>query len=57
VNPGYRSNELEYCLNLVECHTLICSQKFRTSNYCEILENISPNLLTNAKGSKINCEK
>ncbi|CAG2110469.1 unnamed protein product [Medioppia subpectinata] len=60
VNPGYRANELQYALNLVGCHTLICSQQFRSSNYCEILDNISPQLLrnqNNSEGKAIECDK
>ncbi|CAG2103493.1 unnamed protein product [Medioppia subpectinata] len=58
VNPGYRANELQYALNLVGCHTLICCQQFRTSNYCEILDNISPQLLqNNTDGNAIQCDK
>ncbi len=48
--------ELEYCLNLVGCHTLISSQKFKSNNCCEILENIEPNILKQANGSKIKCK-
>ncbi|CAG2108823.1 unnamed protein product [Medioppia subpectinata] len=58
VNPGYRANELQYAMNLVGCHTLICNQQFRTSNYCEILNNISPQLLqNNTDGNAIQCDK
>ncbi|CAG2108206.1 unnamed protein product [Medioppia subpectinata] len=58
VNPGYRANELQYALNLVGCHTLICSQQFRSSNYCEILDNISPQLLLkNSDGNTIQCNE
>ena len=57
VNPGYRAKELEYCLNLVGCHTLICSQTFMTSNYCEILNSISPNILLNTNGTEVMSEK
>jgi fatty-acyl-CoA synthase len=57
VNPGYRAKELEYCLNLVQCNTLICTQKFRTSDYCQILDSISPNILINTNGVEVQCEK
>ncbi|CAG2102123.1 unnamed protein product [Medioppia subpectinata] len=58
VNPGYRANELQYALNLVGCHTLICSQQFRSSNYCKILDNISIKLLqNNTDGNAIQCDK
>ncbi|CAG2177063.1 unnamed protein product, partial [Oppiella nova] len=57
VNPGYRASELQYALNLVGCHTLICSQRFRSSNYCEIMNDISPELLGNKNSKVIDCEK
>ena len=42
VNPAYREKEFLYCAKLVNCHTLIFAQTFKSSNYCEILNNISP---------------
>ncbi|XP_054164492.1 medium-chain acyl-CoA ligase ACSF2, mitochondrial-like [Oppia nitens] len=61
VNPGYKSNELLYALNLVGCHTLITYQKFRTTNYCEILDSISSQLLlhssSSSSGRPIECKK
>lgn len=53
VNPGYKENELLNCINLVALKTLICNQQFRTSNYCQVLQNVSPNLLVNAKGCRV----
>ncbi|KAI1278817.1 Medium-chain acyl-CoA ligase ACSF2, mitochondrial [Halotydeus destructor] len=52
VNPGYRDKELSYCLNLVGCHTLIADQKFKSTNYVEILERASPGI-TDATGFKV----
>jgi fatty-acyl-CoA synthase len=46
VNPGYREKELEYCLNLVECNTLVYCQSYKTSNYSQILDNLSPGILS-----------
>ncbi|CAG2173875.1 unnamed protein product, partial [Oppiella nova] len=53
VNPGYQALEMDYCLNLVGCHTLICNQKFKSTNNCEILETLEPNILKNANGSRV----
>ena len=44
VNPAYRVNEFVYCANLVGLSTLISCQKFKTSNYAEILESASPGI-------------
>lgn len=53
VNPGYQSSELEYCLNLVGCHTLISFQRFKSTNYCQILESLEPNILSKAFETKV----
>ena len=45
VNPGYRARELLYCLNLVECNTLIFGQSFKSSNYSEMIDSLSPGIL------------
>lgn len=50
VNPGYREKEFMYCANLVKCHTLIFAQKFKSSNYCDILNNVSPGILAEKDG-------
>ncbi|KAI1278753.1 Medium-chain acyl-CoA ligase ACSF2, mitochondrial [Halotydeus destructor] len=52
VNPGYRDKELSYCLNLVGCHTLISGQRFKSTNYVEILERASPGI-TGITGSSV----
>ncbi len=48
--------ELEYCLNAVGCHTLISSQKFRSTNYTNILETLEPNILRKVVGSQVKCK-
>lgn len=53
VNPGYLETELTYCLNLVGCHTLISCQKFKTSNYVQILENVSTGLTKSGTGLNV----
>ena len=44
VNPAYRVNEFVYCANLVGLSTLISCQKFKTSNYAEMLKTASPGI-------------
>jgi fatty-acyl-CoA synthase len=44
VNPAYRSHELTYALNLVECSTLVTAQAFKSSNYIEILQSCAADL-------------
>jgi fatty-acyl-CoA synthase len=44
INPAYRSMELEFALQKVECSTLIMTRSFKTSNYIEILKEIIPEI-------------
>ena len=37
INPAYRLQELEYCLNKVNVKCLITAANFRKSNYIEML--------------------
>ncbi|XP_017488692.1 PREDICTED: acyl-CoA synthetase family member 2, mitochondrial-like, partial [Rhagoletis zephyria] len=53
INPGYKAQELVNCINLVGLKTLISNQHFRTSNYVETLNTVSPSLLSTAKGCKV----
>ena len=57
VNPGYKERELASCINLVGLKTLICNQHFRTSNYCQVLNNVSPNLLAQAQASRVHSKE
>jgi len=40
VNPAYRSNEAEYALNKVGCRALICTPRFKSSDYIGMLREI-----------------
>lgn len=44
INPAYRPAELEYVLNKVECAGLILADKFKSSNYIEMLREIAPHV-------------
>lgn len=57
VNPGYREKELEYCLNLAKCHTIITCQSFKSSNYFKILENVAPGITGMKDGIGIHHDK
>lgn len=46
VNPAYRSHELKYALNLVECRALITAQSFKSSNYIEMLRAVKDDIPT-----------
>jgi fatty-acyl-CoA synthase len=42
VNPAYRPFELEYALNKVGCKALVMANRFKTSNYPEMLCQLAP---------------
>ena len=44
INPAYRIGELEYALNKVECAGIIIAEKFKISNYVEMLTKLTPEL-------------
>ena len=50
VNPAYRSYELEYVLNKVECKALVTAEKFKDTNYLGILQQLAPELGSCAPG-------
>lgn len=44
INPAYRSQELEYCLNKVGCVALVTAARFKTSDYIGMLNGLAPEL-------------
>ncbi len=44
INPAYRLYELEYALNKVECKVIIAAEKFKTSEYLRMLNELAPEL-------------
>ncbi|WP_323122234.1 AMP-binding protein [Burkholderia alba] len=44
VNPAYRLTELEYALQKVGCKVLITAERFKSSSYIEILQEMAPGL-------------
>jgi fatty-acyl-CoA synthase len=44
INPAYRSYELEYALNIVQCKALITADQFKSSNYLGMLNRLAPEL-------------
>eukprot|EP00111_Clytia_hemisphaerica_P006347 TCONS_00018396-protein len=50
VNPAYQSNELEYALNKVGMKALFMTPEFKTSNYYDILQNVTPEILHSHPG-------
>ncbi|WP_286829961.1 MULTISPECIES: AMP-binding protein [Kordiimonas] len=46
INPAYRTHELEYALNKVACKALVLADKFKTSDYEAMLQELAPELAT-----------
>ena len=44
INPAYRTSELTYALNKVECRGLILSSRFKSSDYVAMLKSIAPEI-------------
>ena len=44
VNPAYRLFELEYALNKVECKAIVAAEKFKSSEYLNMLNTLAPEL-------------
>ena len=50
INPAYRTFELEYALNKVQCRGLVSAESFKTSHYVEMLQDLAPELGNDAPG-------
>ena len=50
INPAYRSAELNYALNRVQCKALITAVSFKTSHYLDMLRELVPELAHAAIG-------
>ncbi|WJF90360.1 AMP-binding protein [Paraburkholderia bonniea] len=44
INPAYRLAELEYALKLVGCKAIIAAERFKSSMYLEMLQELAPEL-------------
>ncbi|MEK9928517.1 MAG: AMP-binding protein, partial [Halieaceae bacterium] len=50
INPAYRTYELEFALNKVECSMLITAEHFKTSAYLDMLNHLAPELADSKPG-------
>ena len=46
INPAYRLYELEFVLNKVECKAIIAAEKFKSSEYLNMLNALAPEIST-----------
>ena len=44
INPAYRLYELEFVLNKVECKAIIAAEKFKSSEYLNMLNTLAPEI-------------
>jgi fatty-acyl-CoA synthase len=50
INPAYRLAELEYALNKAGCKAIIAAERFKSSMYLQMLQELAPELATHAPG-------
>lgn len=50
INPAYRLSEVEYTLNKVSVKVLICAEKFKTSDYVGMINELAPEVATSKLG-------
>jgi fatty-acyl-CoA synthase len=50
INPAYRVFELEYALNKVQCVALVTAERFKTSDYLQMLCELAPELDSSEPG-------
>jgi fatty-acyl-CoA synthase len=50
INPAYRLYELEYALNKVSCKGIVCAERFKSSDYLGMLQELAPELAYCAPG-------
>ena len=56
INPAYRIHEFEYALRQSEIHTLFVQERFKSSDYMKMLNEVCPELKGFQKGG-IRCER
>src|SRR5918994_7090998 len=44
INPAYRTHELDYALNKVDCRALITARSFKASDYLGMLRELAPEI-------------
>ena len=57
INPAYRTAELEYALNKVECKALVTMARFKTSDYLGMLRELAPELADTQPGQPLSSAK
>ncbi|HPN06483.1 MAG TPA: AMP-binding protein [Hyphomonadaceae bacterium] len=50
INPAYRLSEVEYTLNKVGVKALVCAEKFKTSDYVGMINELAPEIAASKPG-------
>jgi len=50
INPAYRPSEVEYTLNKVGVKALVCAEKFKTSDYVGMINQLAPEIASSKPG-------
>ncbi|TNE58925.1 MAG: AMP-binding protein [Alphaproteobacteria bacterium] len=50
INPAYRTSEVLYVLNNVQCSVVILADQFKTSNYIEMMRELAPEIGSQGDG-------
>jgi fatty-acyl-CoA synthase len=50
INPAYRTAEVEYALNKVDCKAIVTMARFKTSDYLGMLRELAPELAASQPG-------
>ncbi len=56
INPSYRLNELEYALTQSGCTALVIAEKFKSSDYTQMIRDLAPEL-DQAEPGKLECNR
>ncbi len=56
INPAYRLQELEYALNQSGCTAVVIADKFKTSDYTEMIYALAPEVKS-SKGQVVHCQR
>ena len=53
INPAYRTSELEYALNKVQCRVLVMARSLKSSDYVAMLRSLAPELIYATAGERL----
>src|SRR5258708_13938769 len=56
LNPAYRVTEIEFALNKAGCRALVLADRFKASNYIQMLRTLAPELASSVPG-KLKAER